>query len=252
MNDRPPSPTTEASAGATLPLAASPGGDADATAGAGATAGASAGSLFVVVAPSGAGKTTLVRALLEQRPGIELSVSCTTRAPRAGERDGVDYRFVDRAEFERLRSAGEFLEWAEVHGNLYGTSRRWIAARLAEGRDIVLEIDWQGALQVQAIFPDAIGVFIAPPSMQALRERLERRGQDGADVIERRMLAAREELAQAPAFQYVIINQEFRTALQQLSSIVDVARLRFAKQRARERQLFDDLQIPREPVAGVG
>lgn len=246
MNDRPPSPTTEASAEATLPLAASPGGSA------GPTAGAGAGSLFVVVAPSGAGKTTLVRALLEQRPGVELSVSCTTRAPRAGERDGVDYRFVDRAEFERLRSAGEFLEWAEVHGNLYGTSRRWIASRLAEGRDIVLEIDWQGALQVQAIFPDAIGVFIAPPSMQALRERLERRGQDGTDVIERRMLAAREELAQAPTFQYVIINQEFRTALEQLSSIVDVAGLRFAKQRARERQLFDELLIPREPAAGAG
>lgn len=212
---------------------------------------AGAGSLFVVVAPSGAGKTSLVRALLERRPGVELSVSFTTRAPRPGERDGVDYHFVDRAGFERRRAAGEFLEWAEVHGNLYGTSRRWIASRLAEGRDLVLEIDWQGAHQVARLFPDAISVFIAPPSMQALRERLERRGQDSAEVIERRMAAARDELTQAPTFQYVIINQDFTTALKQLESVVDAAGLRFAKQRARERRLFAELFMSPEPSAGT-
>ena len=200
-----------------------------------------AGSLFVVVAPSGAGKTSLVRALLEQRPGVQLSVSFTTRMPRPGERDGIDYHFIGRADFERRRAAGEFLEWAEVHGNLYGTSRDWIAARIAEGRDIVLEIDWQGAHQVVRLFPDTVSVFIAPPSMKALRERLERRGQDSAEVIERRMAAARDELLQAPTFQYVIINQDFTTALGQLTSIVDAAGLRFPKQQARERRLFAQL-----------
>lgn len=210
-----------------------------------------AGSLFVVVAPSGAGKTSLVRALLEQRPGVELSVSFTTRAPRPGERDGVDYRFIDRADFERRRAAGEFLEWAEVHGNLYGTSRDWIAARIAEDRDIVLEIDWQGAHQVQRLFPDAIGVFIAPPSMQALRERLRSRGQDSDEVIERRMAAARDELLQAHSFQYVIINQDFTTALSQLATIVDAAGLRFPKQQARERRLFAQLFLSSEPSAGA-
>ena len=199
------------------------------------------GSLFVVVAPSGAGKTSLVRALLELRPGVELSVSFTTRAPRPGESDGVDYHFIDRSAFEHRRAEGEFLEWAEVHGNLYGTSRTWISERIASGRDIVLEIDWQGAHQVAQLFPDAVSVFIAPPSMESLRERLEHRGQDSAEVIERRMQAARTEMLQAHTCQYVIINQDFATALQQLAAIVDVAGLRFAKQRAKERHLFERL-----------
>jgi guanylate kinase len=200
-----------------------------------------AGSLFVVVAPSGAGKTSLVRAMMEERPDVELSISFTTRAPRPGEENGRDYWFIDRADFEARRDSGEFLEWAEVHGNLYGTSRDWIASRIAAGKDIVLEIDWQGATQVQRLFPDAIGVFIAPPSMQALRERLQRRGQDSEQVIERRMAAARGELDQAHRFQYVIINQEFAKALQQLLCIIDSAGLRFEKQRSREPQLFDSL-----------
>ncbi len=204
-----------------------------------------AGSLFVIVAPSGAGKTSLVRAMMNERPAVELSISCTTRAPRPGESDGRDYWFIDRAEFEQRRDAGEFLEWAEVHGNLYGTSRQWIASRIAAGKDIVLEIDWQGAVQVQQLFPDAIGVFIAPPSMETLRERLERRGQDSDEVIERRMTAARGELDQAHRFQYVIINQEFATALQQLICLVDSAGLRFEKQQAREPNLFDRL-FPRQ------
>ncbi len=197
-----------------------------------------AGSLFVIVAPSGAGKTSLIAAMLAERPAVELSVSFTTRAPRPGEVDGRDYHFVDRVEFERRRDAGEYLEWAEVHGNLYATSREWIARRIAAGRDLVLEIDWQGAAQVRALFPDAIGVFIAPPSLEALRDRLVRRGQDSAAVIEGRMASARSELQHAGGFQYVIINQEFATALRQLVSIVDCAGLRFDKQRAREPQLF--------------
>src|SRR5690606_2770214 len=162
----------------------------------------SAGSLFVVAAPSGAGKTSLVRALLTDRPLLQLSVSFTTRAPRAGEVNGRDYHFVDRSDFEARREAGEFLEWAEVHGNLYATSRRWIEERICAGVDIVLEIDWQGAVQVQQLFPDAVGIFIVPPSIDALRERLERRGQDSAEVIERRVAAARAELKQAHRFQY--------------------------------------------------
>jgi guanylate kinase len=206
-----------------------------------------AGSLFVVVAPSGAGKTTLVRAMMEARPGAELSISFTTRAPRPGELHGRDYWFVDRAEFERRRADGEFLEWAEVHGNFYGTSRAWISQRIAAGHDIVLEIDWQGATQVQRLFPDAVGIFIAPPSLDTLRERMQRRGQDSAEVIEQRMTAARSELEQAWRFQYVIINQEFATALRHLISIVDSAGLRFERQRAREPELFERLFGPAGP-----
>jgi guanylate kinase len=206
-----------------------------------------AGSLFIVVAPSGAGKTSLVRAMMDQRPAVELSVSFTTRAPRPGEVDGRDYRFVGREDFERRRAAGEFLEWAEVHGNLYGTSRAWIAERMAAGVDIVLEIDWQGAVQVMEIFPDAVGIFIAPPSLEALRERLERRGQDSAEVIERRLRAATVELAQAHRFEYVIINQDFATAVRQLTGIVDCAALRFSRQYARQPALFARLLAEPDP-----
>jgi len=206
-----------------------------------------AGSLFVVAAPSGAGKTSLVAAMLRERPGVELSVSATTRPPRPGEREGVDYFFIGAAEFERRREAGEFLEWALVHGNCYGTSRAWIESRMAAGADIVLEIDWQGAAQVKQLFPDAIGVFIAPPSIEELRARLERRGQDAPDVIERRVAAAKSELAQAGRFEYVIINQDFGAALAQLLSIVDSARLRFGKQRARHPQVFERLFGPLAP-----
>ena len=201
------------------------------------------GSLFVVAAPSGAGKTSLVRALLADAPLMQLSVSFTTRAPRPGEVDGRDYFFVDAAGFERRREAGEFLEWAEVHGNLYATSRAWIEDRIAAGVDIVLEIDWQGAVQVQRLFPDAIGVFIVPPSIGVLRERLTQRGQDTAEVIERRVAAAEAELKQAHRFQYVIINQDFASALADLQTIVDAARLRFTKQQARHPATFAALGI---------
>jgi len=201
------------------------------------------GSLFVVAAPSGAGKTTLVHALLADAPLMQLSVSFTTRPPRAGEVDGRDYLFVDAAEFERRRDAGEFLEWAEVHGNLYATSRLWIEDRIAAGVDIVLEIDWQGAVQVQRLYPDAVGVFIVPPSIGVLRERLTQRGQDDAVVIERRVAAAEAELKQAHRFQYVIINQDFASALRELRTIVDAARLRFSKQQARHPATFAALGI---------
>ena len=203
-----------------------------------------AGSLFVVVAPSGAGKTSLVRALMAQRPDIELSVSFTTRTPRPGEVDGRDYVFVGRDDFERRRDAGEFLEWAHVHGNYYATSRPWIAGRIAQGRDILLEIDCQGADQVLRLFPDAVRIFIAPPSLAVLRERLVARGQDTPEVIEGRLAAARGELAEAPKYQYVIINQDFAVALSQLVAIFDCARLRFPKQQARHPALFQQLFGP--------
>ncbi len=203
------------------------------------TASSSPGCLFIVVAPSGAGKTSLVRALLGQRPGVELSISFTTRAPRPGEQHGVDYFFIRIEEFLQKRAAGEFLESAEVHGNFYATSKTWIESRIAAGADILLEIDCQGAKQVSDLFIDAVGVFIAPPSIAELRERLLKRGQDSPEVIERRVTAARGELQQAGEFEYVIINQDFATALGQLLAIVDGARLRFAKQHARYTSLFE-------------
>jgi len=202
-----------------------------------------AGSLLIVAAPSGAGKTSLVRHLLQARPKVRLSVSFTTRPPRLGERDGVDYFFVDHARFEALREAGQLLEWAVVHGNLYGTSREWIGAQMNAGDDIVLEIDWQGAAQVMADFGSAIGIYILPPSMSALRERLIGRGQDAVEVIERRLAAARTELEQAYRFQYVIINQDFNVAAAELIGIADAARLRFDRQLAAEPALFSDLGI---------
>lgn len=201
------------------------------------------GSLFVVSAPSGAGKTSLVRALLGEQSNLRLSVSCTTRAPRPGELDGIDYEFLDRDEFIRRRDAGEFLEWAQVHANLYATSRAWIEARIAAGEDVVLEIDWQGAMQVQRAFPQAVLVFIAPPSIEALRQRLESRGLDSPAVIEQRIQAARPELAEAGRFEYVIINQEFAGALRQLAAVVEASRCRFAQQRIRYRDLFDGFGI---------
>ena len=203
------------------------------------------GSLLIVVAPSGAGKTSLVRHLLGARDGLQLSVSTTTRAPRPGERDGVDYHFTTVDAFLALRERGEFLESALVHGNHYGTSRAWIAERMAAGTDIVLEIDWQGAAQVRRIFPDAVSVFIAPPSLEVLRERLTARGQDAPEVIERRMAAARSELEHAGECQYVIINQDFAAACEVLVGIVDATRARFGQQRIRHPDLFLELGMVR-------
>jgi guanylate kinase len=200
------------------------------------------GNLFIVCAPSGAGKTSLVNALLEREPDIELSISYTTRAPRPGETDGRNYHFVTREQFLEMAGRGEFLEHAEVHGNFYATSQSWINARRAEGKDILLEIDWQGAAQVRGQIPDAVGVFILPPSPETLRRRLEGRGQDSAEVIEQRLLAARGEVAHVAEFDYVIINRNFDVAVTDLVSIVRAQRLRLAAQIERYRDLINQLK----------
>ena len=201
------------------------------------------GNVLIVAAPSGAGKSTLVNALLAAEPGVKLSISYTTRAPRPGEVDAREYFFVDLPTFNRLRIAGEFIESAEVHGHWYGTSTQWIEARIADGDDVLLEIDWQGAQQIRRRFPDAIGIFILPPSIDALEARLKKRGQDEGAVITRRLLAAGGEIAHAREFEYAIINREFEEASHQLKSIVQAARLRFSSQALRHADLFGQLGI---------
>lgn len=200
------------------------------------------GNLFIVAAPSGAGKTTLVRALLAQDPLVRLSVSFTTRPRRANEIHGHDYHFVPETVFREMLAAGEFLESAFVHGNFYGTPKGWIAAQMAEGHDILLEIDWQGAAQVREQMPGAIGIFILPPSLEALEERLRRRGLDQDDVIARRLAAARAEIGHLEEFDYVIINLDFDEALKDLASIFRCTRLRTAAQLARHRALIQPLR----------
>lgn len=196
-----------------------------------------AGNLYVVAAPSGAGKTTLVRLLLEREP-VQLSISWTTRGPRSGEENGREYHFTTVDEFQAMISRQEFLEWAEVHGNYYGTSKKWIADRLAEGSDVLLEIDWQGAQQVRAEFPEAIGVFILPPSMEELTRRLTGRGTDAAEVIERRLAAAQAEMRHVGEFDYVIVNDRLELALDDLCAVVRASRLALPAQRARHAELF--------------
>lgn len=197
----------------------------------------------MVVAPSGAGKSTLVNALLAQEPSIRLSISYTTRAPRPGEQHGREYYFTPVDDFLARRDAGEFLESAEVHGNYYGTSRLLISEQMKAGTDVLLEIDWQGAQQVKKQFPHAVGIFILPPSIAALEDRLKKRGQDEPHVIARRLLAAGGEIAHVPEFEYVIINQEFAIALSELSAIVKATRCRFGQQAARNASLFAQLGI---------
>jgi len=197
------------------------------------------GLLYIVSAPSGAGKTSLVRALRAVEPGVGLSISHTTRAPRPGEQDGREYHFVDRAEFERMVERGDFLECANVHGNYYGTSEAWVRERLAAGTSIVLEIDWQGAAQVRRRIPDAIGIFILPPSLATLEQRLRTRAQDGEEVIARRLQAAREEISHAGEFDYVIINDTFDEAAQDLRAVIRAARLRTAVQLTAYPRLLD-------------
>ncbi len=199
------------------------------------------GHLFIVAAPSGAGKTTLVRLLLEKDAGIRVSISSTTRAPRLGESDGREYNFVDVQSFLEMVSRGEFLEWAEVHGNYYGTSKRWIETEMAAGRDVLLEIDWQGAQQVRKVFPEAIGVFILPPSLEELKSRLSGRGTDSAEVIARRIAAARDEMRHVDEFDYVIINDDLQQALGNLRSIVSASRLQYSTQHQRHSALFATL-----------
>jgi guanylate kinase len=207
------------------------------------------GSLFVVVAPSGAGKTTLVDALLKREPRIKLSMSYTTRAPREGERDGVDYHFVDKPTFEKMIGEGEFLEHALVHGNYYGTSKRWIDQELAGDHDVLLEIDWQGAHQVRRIFGTITGIFILPPSLSELRRRLEGRGKDSKEAIARRLANAAEEISHVLEFEYIIVNDSFDSALEDLLAVVretrrgnTVTRLGRAHQAARLGSLIDEFK----------
>ena len=178
------------------------------------------GHLYVIAAPSGAGKTSLLKALMARRPGLEFSVSCTTRNPRPGETDGRDYHFIGRKEFERLVEADEFIEHANVFGNLYGTRKSVVEAALAEGRDLILEIDWQGAAQVRKLYPDCVGIFILPPSVEELERRLRARGQDSDSVIASRLANAQAEMAHAGEFEYRIINKDFDTAKAALARIV--------------------------------
>jgi guanylate kinase len=200
-------------------------------------------SLFVVVAPSGAGKTTLVRALLRTRPALCLSISTTTRLPRPAEREGIDYYFVSRSRFEEMRDEGCFLEWAQVHGNYYGTSRVVVMAALTGGNDLLLEIDCQGAAQVRSLFQDAITIFVAPPSIDALRERLQARAQDDPETIERRITAAQGELVRAHEADYLIINDDFDRALRELMLIVDAAAFRYRLRYAQSPSLVHALRL---------
>lgn len=202
------------------------------------------GSLFLVSAPSGAGKSSLVNALLAKVKDISLSISYTTRSPRPGEQNGREYHFVTVEEFLKMREEGDFLESAEVHGNYYGTSRKWIENKMAEGVDVLLEIDWQGAFQVFKQFPEVISIFILPPSMQALEERLHKRGQDSEETIAKRLRGAGAEMVHADGFQFVIINEDFERSLDEFHAIVSAGRLRFKKQAARRDDVFTQLGIP--------
>jgi len=198
------------------------------------------GNLFIISAPSGAGKSSLVSAALAEDLRLALSVSFTTRPPRAGEVNGREYHFVDSETFDSMLARGEFLESAEVHGNRYGTSKKWIAEARAEGLDILLEIDWQGARQVRAAFPDAVSIFILPPPpvLEELERRLRGRGQDTEAEIQRRLRDAREEISHVAEFDYVIINKEFEEARRDLMAVVRAVRLMLSRQSARHPEIF--------------
>ena len=195
--------------------------------------------MFIISSPSGGGKTSLVRALLEAEPEVRLSVSYTTRAPRPGEADGRDYHFVTPPEFERMLEAGEFLESAVIYGNRYGTSQKWIERERAEGHDVLLEIDWQGAQQVRRLMRQVVTIFILPPSPEILESRLRGRGQDSEEIITRRLAAARDEIAHVSEYEYVIINEDFNRAAQDLRSIIRAERLKLARQLARNVNLIN-------------
>ena len=197
-----------------------------------------AGTLFIVSAPSGAGKTTLVGRLLADDPLVTHSISFTTRAPRTGEQDGREYHFIDVQRFLAMRDRGEFAEWAEVHDNFYGTSRPWLEQGMREGRDMLLEIDWQGAQQMRRLFPEAASIFILPPSVAELERRLRHRGADSEDVIARRVAGACGEMRHVGEFDFVIINNDLDVALGELKAAVRASRLRFPRQRARHPDVF--------------
>lgn len=199
------------------------------------------GSLYIVAAPSGAGKTSLVKALLEQTPAITVSVSHTTRPPRPGEVHGEHYYFVDKTTFEQMRDAGEFLEHARVFDNYYGTSRQAVEQTLDRGLDVILEIDWQGAQQIRRLYPECSGIFVLPPSRNALEHRLRSRGQDNNEVIERRMKDAITEMSHYREFDYLVINDDFNRALEELKAIILARRQRTAVQDRRHHQLLREL-----------
>jgi len=201
----------------------------------------SSGTLFIISAPSGAGKTSLVKALTDDLNHIRVSVSHTTRAMRPGEHDGVNYHFVDRAEFDRMNAQGDFLEQAEVFGNCYGTSRRALQQTLDEGHDLILEIDWQGAQQVREQMPGTRSIFILPPSQQALRQRLTNRGQDSDEIIEGRMREAVSEMEHYNEYEFVIINDDFATALEDLKAVFRANRLQLDGQQQRHGELLSQL-----------
>jgi guanylate kinase len=201
------------------------------------------GNLFVVAAPSGAGKSSLVNSLLELDQHLVVSVSHTTREPRGQEQQDREYHFIDEPAFRAMVEHGDFFEWAEVHGHLYGTSRAAIEARIQGGQDVVLEIDWQGALQIKRLFPNAVLIFILPPSWGELLQRLQRRGEDRPDVIAQRMANARIEVAQARHFDFVIINALFEAALFDLKTIVHSQRLKYAAQLRSKPTVFAALDL---------
>jgi guanylate kinase len=201
------------------------------------------GNLFVVAAPSGAGKSSLVKALMEVDSGVQLSISHTTRPPRGQEKHGREYFFAADSEFDAMVAGGAFVEWAHVHGRRYGTSKRAIEDRVAEGQDVILEIDFQGAVQIRETFANAVLVFILPPSWEELRSRLERRGEDAPEIIDLRLKNAAEEMAQAHKFDYVIINELFERALFDLKAVVHAQRLKFASQRRARADTFKSLSI---------
>ncbi len=201
------------------------------------------GNLFVVSAPSGTGKSSLVKALLELDSRLQVSVSHTTRTPRGQEQQGREYHFVPKDEFQAMIDHGDFFEWAEVHGNMYGTSRSAIEGRIKGGEEVVLEIDWQGALQIKKIFPNAILIFILPPSYEELLQRLNRRGEDTPEVIDMRMRNARIEVAQAQFFDFVVVNALFESALFDLKAIVHGQRLKYAAQRRNKSGVFQALDL---------
>src|SRR5690554_5932897 len=199
------------------------------------------GTLFIVAAPSGAGKSSIVNACLARDPSVCLSISFTSRPPRPGEQTGQHYHFVDEAEFERMVEAGEFFEHARVHGDLKGTAKQSVEPQLAAGRDVLLEIDWQGARQVRAQVPDAVGVFILPPSRAALEERMRKRGQDSDEVIARRLAAARDEMARHDEFDFLIVNEDFDAAVAEMCAIFIASRLRQSQQQRPHRELLRTL-----------
>ncbi len=199
------------------------------------------GDLFVISAPSGAGKTSLVREVLQRDNQVRLSISYTTRAPRPGETDGQDYHFVSREHFQKMLDSGDFVESANVYDHSYGTSRLWLERAMSEGNDLILEIDWQGAAQVRRVFPNACAIFILPPSLETLKQRLVSRGQDSAEVIVRRLAVAREDISHVSEFDYVIINNDFDVAVDDLLAVFRVRRLKLSQQAARHAHLIQEL-----------